>query len=369
MFYVLAMGVMYLLCLGPQPRILGEPFMFRGPYRLLMALPGYDAIRVPARFAMLAALCVSVVAALAFARLTTRAGRIVRLSLAALVVAGVLIDSALDEMPLEKLPMRLVTFESLPPGTAVMELPLGDPIRDDLAMFRGMYHDRPLVNGYSGFFPRSYDVLRRGLEARDPQIFDSIAAWGPIVVMIDGARDPDAAWAKQLERRPGTMFLGEESGWKVFSLPGGERPPDVNPAGRLPIEAVAANINNDRMPLAVDGDPDTRWDSGPQKGSEIVTIDLGAEHEVDALVMTIGTHVSDFPRHLLIESSNDTRDWTTRWEGSAAVAAFAGAVRHPDEMPLTFALPHVPARWLRLRQLGHDPVFYWSIFELSVIGR
>ena len=36
--------------------------------------------------------------------------------------------------------------------------------------------------------------------------------------------------------------------------------------------------------------------------------------------------------------------------------------------PLTFALPHVPARWIRLRQLGNDPVFYWSIFELTVFG-
>jgi hypothetical protein len=369
MFYTLAMGLMYLLCFGPQPHVLGAPFMFRGPYSLLMALPGYDAVRVPARFAMLAALCVSVVAAMAFVDLTRRAGRSARLSLAALVVAGVLIDSAIGEMPLRRLPLRLVTFESLPPGTAVMELPLGESSGDVVAMFRAMYHDRPLVNGYSGFFPRSYDVLRRGLEARDPQIFDSITAWGPVVVMIDTARDPEAAWAAQLEHRPGTMLLGEESGWKVFSLPGGERPPDVDLTWRLPIEAVAANINNDRMALAVDGNAETRWDSGPQKGTEVITIDLGAEHDVDGLMMTIGPHTSDFPRRLVIESSSDTREWATRWEGSTAIAAFAGAVRHPVEMPLTFALPHVPARWLRLRQLGHDPVFYWSIFELSVFGR
>ena len=369
LFYVLAMGIMYLLCFGPQPHVLGTPFMYRGPYALLMAFPGYDAIRVPARFAMLAALCMSVVAGLAFVRLTARAGRMARLSLAAVVVVGVLIDSAIGEMPLEGLPRRLVTFESLPPGTAVMELPLGEWNDDAAAMFRGMYHGRPVVNGYSGFFPRSYNVLRRGLEGHDPQIFDSISAWGPVVVFIDTARDLEGAWASQLAARPGTTFLGEESGRKAFLLPGGERPPEVELPARLPVEGVAANINNDRMPLAVDGNPDTRWDSGPQKGGEMVTIDLGAEHDVDALVMTIGTHDSDFPRHLVIESSMDTRAWTTQWEGSAGVAAFAGAVRHPGDMPLTFVLPHVPARWLRLRQLGHDPVFYWSIFELSVFGR
>ena len=249
-----------------------------------------------------------------------------------------------------------------------MELPLGESVADVAAMFRGMYHGHPVVNGYSGFFPRSYEVLRSGLMAHDPQIFDSISAWGPVVVVVDTARDLGGAWANQLANRRGTTFLGEELGRKVYLLPGGERPPEVQVTGRLPIEVVAANVNNERMPLAVDGNPDTRWDSGPQKGTEVVTIDLGAEHDVDALRMTIGTHVSDFPRRLVIETSNDTRDWTTRWEGSAAVAAFAGAVGHPVDMPLTFALPHVPARWIRLRQLGNDPVFYWSIFELTVFG-
>jgi len=58
MFYVLAMGLMYLLCFGPQPHVLGMPLLVRGPYSLLMQLPGYASIRVPARFAMLAALTV-----------------------------------------------------------------------------------------------------------------------------------------------------------------------------------------------------------------------------------------------------------------------------------------------------------------------
>jgi hypothetical protein len=368
MFYVLAMGLMYFLCFGPRPQLLGLPFMARGPYSLLMLLPGYDAVRVPARFAMLAALCLSVVAALAFARMTAPAGRAIRLVLAALVVCGVIVDSAIGEMPLRTLPPRLLSFESLPPGAAVMELPLG-PSEDLVAMFRGMYHRRPVVNGYSGFFPPSYAVLQRGLEAHDPQIFDSLTAWGPLVVLVESARDRDGMWTAQLERRPGTEVLGEESGWKGFLLPAGMRPPEFDIAARLPIAAVAANINQERMPLAIDGNPDTRWESGPQKGTEVVTIDLGAEHEVDAVTMTIGGRVSDFPRRLVIESSSDTRDWTARWEGSTAVAAFAGAVQNPREMPLTFGLPHVPARWIRLRQLGHDPSFYWSIFELSVFGR
>jgi hypothetical protein len=85
--------------------------------------------------------------------------------------------------------------------------------------------------------------------------------------------------------------------------------------------------------------------------------------------MAIGSHPSDFPRTLVIESSEDGHQWTTRWQGSSAAVAFAAAVRHPGEIPLTFTLPRVRARLLRLRQIGRDPMFYWSIAELAVYGR
>jgi hypothetical protein len=38
-------------------------------------------------------------------------------------------------------------------------------------------------------------------------------------------------------------------------------------------------------------------------------------------------------------------------------------------MPLFFGFPEVPVRYIRLTQLGADPVFYWSVAELRVYGR
>jgi hypothetical protein len=337
---------------------------------LLMALPGYDGVRVPARFAMLAALCLSVVAGLAFTRLTQRGRWFVRAPIAAIVIAGILVDSWIAEMPLPALPVRLQALESLPEGTAVLELPLGETEPDVAAMYRGIYHRRPVVNGFSGFFPRSYDVLRRGLGIGDPQMFDAVTAWGPVVVAVDEQRDEGGRWARQLAARPGSVALGQESGYQLFSLAGGTAPTELDPGlQRLPVQSVTANVESQRIALALDGDPETRWDSGPQRGTEVVMIDLGVERRVDGLTMTIGNHSSDFPRLLVIDTSRDGHTWSTGWRGSTAVAAFAGAVRHPMDSPLTFALPHVPARLVRLRQLGQDPEFYWTIFELRVYGQ
>jgi len=85
--------------------------------------------------------------------------------------------------------------------------------------------------------------------------------------------------------------------------------------------------------------------------------------------MTIREHPSDFPRLLLAETSEDGLTWTTRWRGSGAGAALAEALRHPLDVPIEIAWPHAPARLIRPRQLGQDPIYYWSIFALTVWGR
>jgi len=368
LFYVLAALTMYLLALGPEPRFMGVVFMYRSPYGWLMRLPGYDSIRVPARFAMLGVLCLAVAAALAFSRLTANRQRFVQLGMATVLVGGVLIDSWLGEMPLPTLPARSPRLESLSTQSAVLELPLGDPGDDLQALYRSMYHRRPLVNGYSGFFPRHFDVLRAGLDARDPRMFDAVTVWGPVAVAVRTDGDPGGTWLRQIADRPDAVPLGEERGRRVFLLQASPRPPDADHLRPLDVRSAWSSVHNDQIAFALDGNPETRWESGPQRGVETVTIDLGASRTVEALSMTIGEHVNDFPRALLIESSNDERTWTTAWEGTTAAVAFLGAAQHPREVPLTFVLPHPRARWLRLRQLGNDPVYYWSIFELRIFG-
>ena len=66
-FYATAAVLFSWLCFGPGRHVSFEEAMWR-PYTLLMLLPGFEGLRVPARFAMLAALCLSVAASIAAAR-------------------------------------------------------------------------------------------------------------------------------------------------------------------------------------------------------------------------------------------------------------------------------------------------------------
>ena len=343
-FYVCAASVMYILSFGPRPSFLGAPFWYEPPYAWLMELPGFSNVRAPARFAMLAEVCLSAAAALAFVRIRDSVPR--RFGAAAAIVAlcGAVADGWIRALPLMDLPPRFAPLESIQEG-AVVELPVGDVAGDTAALYRSMYHRRPTVNGYSGFIPTHYRVLRIAIDADGTGAFEAMTPGSPITVVAG-------------------------SGGRVTTIPAAGHA-DPLPTGRpLPIYAVAAGgLVLDRA-LLTDGDGWTRWDSGsPQQGVETMTIDLGSIQRVDGLTLAIGPYLGDFPRVLSIELSDDQQSWTMGWSGRCGAKAVAGAVRDPRMVPLTFGFPPGSARWIRLRELGTDPVYHWSIADLTVFGR
>jgi hypothetical protein len=343
-FYVCAAAAMYLLSFGPQPSFLGAPFWYRPPYAWLMELPGFSSVRAPARFAMLAELCLAVAAALAFVRIRDALPR--RFAVAAAIVAlcGAVADGWIRALPLVDLPPRFASLESTGQGP-VVELPVGGAAGDIAALYRSMYHRRPLVNGYSGFVPTHYTMLGVALDAGDTTALDAMASGGPVTAVTSS------------DGRPAMILAASHADPAVTGY-------------ALPIRAVASGGRAiDHRPLT-DGDRLSHWDSGsPQHGNETITIDLGSIRRVDGVTLAIGPYLGDFPRALAIETSEDVRSWPTRWSGRGAAPAIAGALRDPRTVPIALGFASVPARWIRLRQLSVDPMFHWSIAELIVWGR
>src|SRR5262249_34828937 len=156
---------------------------------------------------------------------------------------GILVDSAISEMPLKQLPPRLSALESRPGAEAVLELPMGYITDDVSAMYRGMFHGHPVVNGYSCFFPPTDGWLPAGFGSRDAAMFDAVAGSGPVLAVVESARDPEGRWASQLAARSGATLEGEEAGRKIFSLPAGPLPPDVAVSNKLPVQSMTANVH------------------------------------------------------------------------------------------------------------------------------
>ena len=176
-FYAVAALVTALLALGPRLQSAGQ-MLGSGPYALLLHyIPGFDGVRVPARYFMVTALCLSVMAGLGAAWLLARARR-AGIVLVAVGCAFVLAESWVWPMPMNMplavhgyapTPRRLMQSETMSPlyrtvrdapGKVVLiEFPFADLAYEIMATYYAGLHRRPLVNGYSGFFPEDY--LRR----------------------------------------------------------------------------------------------------------------------------------------------------------------------------------------------------------------
>ncbi|HVD91560.1 MAG TPA: discoidin domain-containing protein [Vicinamibacterales bacterium] len=359
-FYVLAAFAMWMCALGPEPTVMDRPALSQAPYEWLMRIPGFDGLRVPARFWMMALACISVVSALAVNRLQGRARQIV----VSLACAGLLLDG----WPRTFVVVPAPRIRPSPAGvTSRIDLPISDDT-DARALYQQVFDPIPLRNGFSGYVAPHYYALRVLIEESDPRILAILAANGPLGVVIDHAGDQDGRLRSFVRSYPGATVERSEPDWSSYRLPA--RPAEDQVPDRrgeaLRIKALDAFPSPPHTPRAVDGDLRTRWSGGVQRAAADFTIELEQPTHVGQVVTDLGPFWTDFPRRLKIQVSPDGASWETAFLGDTALHTYDGALRHPREVPLVFAIDRDNVRFIRLQQLGwgtHD----WSIAEVHVL--
>src|SRR5688572_28081661 len=142
-------------------------------------VPGADGVRVPARFWMLGVLCLAVTAALGYRLLVQRWPRGVHV-LPAVAVAGILIDGWPK-------PLTMAARPEPRPAHTQAELRFDLPIGPDfytLSLDRAIEHQRPLINGYSGYFAPHYWAMIGLLGDGNPEVITRLSVYGSIEVMV-----------------------------------------------------------------------------------------------------------------------------------------------------------------------------------------
>ena len=191
-FFTLAALFAVAMSFGPDIHARGRTVASGSVYTLFYAyVPGFDGLRVPARFATIVSLALAALAALAIAGLRGRR-RVAAIAASALTLGEAIAvpipinqnSTEYRQRNLAPLPASVATgrgappvydaVAQLPPTAVVLELPLGEPAFDVRYMFYSTRHWRRLVNGYSGGAPESYEELTNAL--------------------IDSATQPDRAW-------------------------------------------------------------------------------------------------------------------------------------------------------------------------------
>ena len=359
-FYFIAALAMWVFALGPEPTVMNQRVVAQSPYGWLMRLPGFEGLRVPARFWAMALACLAAISALAVHRLQGRSRRIV----VTIACAGLMLDGWPRTFAVVPVP----SLRPSPPGVATrLDLPISDDT-DAQALYQQMFDRVPLHNGFSGYLAPQYYALRTLIDAADPRILDALAASGDLGVVIDHAGDPDERLRRFVLSSPGAAVQHSQAGWSSYRVPRRRSVAALPDREGTPlrIKSLSTFPSPPHAARAMDGDLRTRWSGGVQQQSADAIVELEEATFVRQVVLDLGVFVTDFPARLQIAVSPDGSQWETVWTGPTALHAYYGAIRHPREMPLVFQLGRDAVRFIRLRQTGfgtHD----WSIAELHVL--
>ncbi len=241
-FAILAAAIAFLLSLGPEMRTGGRLIGETGPYSFLYwHIPGFDGLRVPARYAMLVVLFLAMAAGCGAAVLERRhrLGGTLALALGAFAVAEafaapITINGTAEETRYAAPPARVYTGDQVPPvyrfletlpnpGTVLAEFPFGEWAHEVRYVFYSTAHWHPLLNGYSGHFPLSYNLnatmLRHPLDAPDAS-WTTLTKSGATHAIVHGAsyRDDEGTRIARWLVENGAKPIAEFDGDRVFAL-------------------------------------------------------------------------------------------------------------------------------------------------------
>ncbi len=243
-FLAAALVFAVMMSLGPVPRVNGVRLSGVSLYAMFFDwVPGYDGLRVPARFAMIAAAMLAPLAAYALAPLARRglAGTLTLGLIGTLFLAesyavplpvnvnwamGSRYAMAWDRVyRLNDGPLAYRHLLAMPDETVVLELPFGDEAWDLRYVYYAGLHGKRIVNGYSGYFPDGY----RARAARLSAIWTNReAAWTAIttsgathvLVHVGGFREQEGpAIASWLQSQGARITAGFDDGDLLFALP------------------------------------------------------------------------------------------------------------------------------------------------------
>jgi hypothetical protein len=348
------------LALGPDPTFFNMRALYQAPYGWLMRLPGFDGLRVPARFWMMSLACLSVLAALAINRLSGRRRQVVT----AVAALGLCLDGWPREFVVRPAPDRRPT----PPGVyARLDLPMTDD-RDALALYQQTFDAVPLLNGFSGYGAKHQYALREMLDANDHRILQAVTTRGRLGVVIDHATDEKGLYRRFVSTYPGAVVHETHPSWSSYIVPangGGDMLPDR--IGRtVPIKSIEAFPSPPNAPRAFDGNLKTRWSGGVQKAAADFTVEIADPGRVGQIVTVLGEFMTDFPMRVRLSVSPDGTTWENVYEGDTMLHAYYAALRHPLEVPVVLPINRDNVRFIRMQQIGwgtHD----WSIVEVEVL--
>ena len=388
--YALIAAAAWFLSFGPEIRILGRSII-AGPYAFFYDwVPGFKNVRVPARFAVMVMLSLSVMSAWGMMRLMRRrrggegSAWMPGLAAALVVIEALAVPIPLSPIPVgDNVPPIYKDVAELPESAVLVELPMpardGDEADEASAVYFSSLHKRRIVNGYSGNAPAGYRVVREALDAFPSEATLALLrdlGVDHVLIHAGGYRAPKGEeMLGALERLDGAATpVAERDGDHLLRLtppPAPAAPPaqTLTPVGDPGKWAATASLNPKDVRRALDGNAATAWSTGyPQRAGDTFEIDFGETLAFTAIELRLGTNPLDYPRSFVVEGSDDGRVWSKLAERSGFFPAVSKAtIEDVRSYAVPISVGSASARRVRIILTSPHPERHWSIAEIGVL--
>jgi hypothetical protein len=376
-------GSGFLLSLGPTIGASRGPRL-PGPYLLLRDfVPGFHNVRYPERLSLVLVLGLAPLVGMGLARLRPRLGPVLTGGLCALLF----LEHLALPQPLSTLPSRgevpgVYSFLKTDRAVQVVaEVPASRcwmERADALPMYFSVFHWKRIVEGYTSYFPPTYNFMKwRLFHFPDPESVRFLARFGVDTIVVNPSPDgrpPDWAW-----HDPRWDVVGSfPEGHLVLRLKDVATDP-FPPAApepflrELPRSGWVVRGSSPGAELAVDGDPRTGWVSGgDQRRGQFFQVRLPEKATILRVSMDVHsflTQSEEFPTHLAVLVRLGDEAWReVAWDKDVAYDRFFSKLLYsPRSATLDLDLPPTELTGLQLRLREDEPFgMPWTLSELRL---
>jgi hypothetical protein len=386
-FYFFSAVLAALLVLGPTLSVFGQDVV-KGPYSFFYSFfPGFDGLRVPTRFIVVVMLGLAVLCAYAVAGLMKRRSPSSRPFLIPAFL-GVLVIVEYLSIPLPliraqrpgEIPPIYRSVQKLPKDAVLLKFPMPREHQisyDSVTMYHSIYHWKRLVNGYSGYFPVGYKIIREAMEYfPSHETFVLLADLGVDYVLIraDGYRPylPEFALKRIKEFPDKAELVDQNQGDYLFRLldrdGGAEGLESLVPVDHTSDWSAEASRNSEITSLAFDGDLKTCWQEGwHQAQGDFFILDLGKIQSVRNVELFLGEAPLDFPRGFKLEGSLDGLNWMHLREIPVCFPKLTSSnIQNFTEYRVGTSFAESEVRFLKISLTKTFEKNDWSIYEILV---
>lgn len=384
-FYLFTAVLAALFVMGPVITVFGQEII-EGPYYLFYSFfPGFQGLRVPPRFSVLLMLGLAVIGAWGAAALAGKMSSPFR-KRALFLLLGILITVEYISVPvplaqaedLLDVPPIYKTIRDLPGKASILKLPMPRDkqyFRETEQMFYSVYHGKRLVNGYSGYFPPGYKIIREAMESfPSEETFALLRDLGVdyLLVQTEGYRPWLAKFAVEgLARSPQFAELIDHRQndylYRLIKMESeAEESEKQEPVGRRSLWKGTANKHPELGYRAFDGDLTTAWNSIYfQERGDFFALDLGEKLEIEEVVFYLGPGSLEFPRGYRLEGSADGQNWTRLTERRFNIPRLTPVnIQDFSEYKVEMSFEKIEIRYLKISLVKTHKTNSWSISEI-----